>query len=175
MRKKMLWIFSGIYTLLELILLILIFTAKESSIPVGVFHIFIGLSLLGISLFFPSEASILIRYLVLFVLWAIHIIISIILHSSLSSREIFLGIFAFHFILTFASFMPTEKLNLNKYIILTELIVGLISLLAFPLSIPMAFIENEITQFIVVVVLGILSFIGEIGIGLFKQFKLKQY
>lgn len=71
--------------------------------------------------------------------------------------------------------MPTEKLNLNKYIILTELIVGLISLLAFPLSIPMAFIENEITQFIVVVVLGILSFIGEIGIGLFKQFKLKQY
>lgn len=84
----MLWLFGGIYTLLELILLLLIFIVKESSIPVDIFQDFISLSLLS-----------------------------------------------------------------------------------FPLSIPMACIKNE-TAHLIVVVLGILSFIGEIGIGLFKKFKL---
>lgn len=151
-------------------------TTKNQESIEFVLNVLIVLSLFGISLLFPIRFNILIRYITLLVLWGIHmyIVMGTNLWDNSSCASIFMGVCAQHFILTIASSLPSERLNLNKYLFFIELLVCLISLSVFPLSIPLLIFKDESTQLIVVSVLGGLTFMGEIGIAIFKHFKLEQ-
>ncbi|MDE6241317.1 MAG: hypothetical protein K2M08_02715 [Anaeroplasmataceae bacterium] len=173
MQKKLFFIFSGLFILLEILLLVVALTTKNSRNVAFVLNVFIAISLFGISLFFPNKLNLVIRYICLLVLWGIHmsIVIGTNLWDNSSVASIFTGLFAQHFILTIASMMPTERFNINKYLFFIEVIICFISLAIFPLAIPLAFFAGD--KMVLVVTLGTLTFIGEIGIVLFKQLKLE--
>lgn len=176
MQKKLLLVCSVLYLLMEALLLVVGIATNNQKSLAFVLGVFAAICFFGISLFFPIRFNILMRYGCLFVLWGIHmaIVMGTNLWDNSSFASVFMGVFAHHFILTIASVMPTERLNLNKYLFFTELLICFISIIIFPLSIPMLIFKEEGTQLMVVGVLGSLTFMGEIGIALFKHFKIEK-